>query len=465
MSGSRWPEEMAPRLEATVTWLRSLESWAAPVGGPWRAGWAPARLDVMGGIADYSGALVAQLPMAVGTICALRSIGGPQLRLASQSIVGEERFVEVDAAEVLRADSSNEVRERLESAKAPRWSFYPLGVLYELAAAGRWHSEAPGLEIAFHSDVPLGSGLASSASIEIATARALIPELRAEDAALNVARLCQRAENRVAGAACGIMDQVASLLGRRDHLLRLECRPHRIDGHTQVPKGVRFYAIDTGVKHSVGGSRYTSVRVAAFMGRRILREILPGRAELAHLTEVSAKQWESVRSDVPETMIGSEFLQRYGSTGDPVTTVSPEAVYTVRRATEHAIQEQERVESFLMALNEVGGDSESEGLDRAGARMIESHRSYGVNCQLGSKEADRVVERIEAEGREHGCFGARITGGGCGGSVAVLATPQSRQFLERLVADLQRETGFQASLLEGSGPGAMEVPVVTVDAR
>ncbi len=469
MSRHRHPSPVLPGRPGFNRLRRLLEgavasAWGAR--GTWHVAWAPGRLDVMGGIADYSGSLVAQLPLRLGTFVAVRANRRRQLRLWSASVPGRERTFLTSAHEIGGIDRVDELRRHLDDVGAPRWTRYSIGVGHELSQAQAAINPLRGFDLVTVSTVPIGSGLASSAALEVATARALGSWLDLPSDAVATARLCQRAENRVVGAACGIMDPMTSATGRAGHLLRLLCRPHRVLGHVAIPRGVRLFAIDTGVKHTVGGARYTRARVAAFMGHRILQRLLapadrpdPMRG---HLTRLPITQWQRWRDEVPVRLRGAEFLARFGSTVDRVTRVDPEVTYRVRAATEHPLREHVRVQCFLEAFEAIHFDSDAAaaGLERAGRCMLASHGSYGRLVGLGSPEADWLVKRVRSRGPEHDLYGARITGGGCGGSVAILGGTHSAPAVQALARELGAETGRRVRVVSGSGPGAFEVPVL-----
>lgn len=167
-----------------------------------------------------------------------------------------------------------------------------------------------------------------------------------------VAVLCQMVENLVVGAPCGIMDQMASALGRRGQLLSLLCRPAHVQPTIAIPAGVRFWGVDSGVRHSVGGSDYGSVRCATFMGRAILRWVQRdrGEAEPEHLTAISPSQFAALDEQLPAAVSGIVFERAFGEHGDTLTQVDPTKHYNVAACTAHPVQEHFRVQTFGLAL-------------------------------------------------------------------------------------------------------------------
>jgi L-arabinokinase len=275
----------------------------------------------------------------------------------------------------------------------------------------------------------------------------------------DLALLCQMSENLVAGAPCGIMDQMTCVFGRPDALLALLCQPADLQPSVPVPDDVAFWGLDSGERHAVGGSDYGAVRTGAFMGLRILSERVevPG----GHLANIAPEEFErDLMPCLPEEMAGDEFVARYEGMPDPVTRVEPGRCYRVRAPTAHPVYERRRAERFRGLMREPAGDAR---LIEAGALMYESHASYGA-CGLGSPGTDRLVGLVRAEGPEAGLYGARITGGGSGGTVAVLGRRDASAAIARVAAAYERVTGYRPYVFAGSSPGAavFEVRAMTL---
>jgi L-arabinokinase len=252
------------------------------------------------------------------------------------------------------------------------------------------------------------------------------------------------------------MDQVTCTLGRAGQLLALRCQPHDLLGYHEPPERYTFVGLDSGVKHAVGGVRYPRVRCAAFMGKRIISETI-GRP-IAYLADISPRQFrDELRALLPARLTGAEFIERWGHTDDPATTIQPDEVYPVRGATEHPIYENARVSRFAQRLSQHLARS-------AGQSMYGSHRSYSHNCGLGSKETDLLVTLVRSLGADRGLFGAKITGGGSGGTVAVLAedTEQARVSLDQVVCRYEAAVGRPPRVIAGSSPGASQIEPLTL---
>ena len=566
--------------------VEDMFDWSAPVF----VARAPGRLDVMGGIADYSGSLVLQMPIAEACHVAVQfrnlELSPADSKKASGS--GTTTVVSLNAdpdatprvfrmptvlallthlgpaREMTRDDAKlTQIRNTWKGTNE-KWVAYPLGVLAVLEhffAVEHSEREAPNpfrgfdshvdVSVLISSDVPEGAGVSSSAAVETATAHATCAALAAylpdsfvrlktlndvvndvnddskgveaysptkssrrifscdEACGSLIATWCQMAENFVADAPCGIMDQMCSGLGEANALLALLCRPALIVQRAVVlPRGVRVWGIDSGNAHSVGGGDYGVVRAAAFMCRAAVAKHLgissPGEDESEKAShektrETRAGQKKTKSAGLPpltamvtasefDTLIGSSWLtkrdeerervtedERAGSANaiddaakkkrktsplpplgesvgadafvkrhpeghgdDGVTELDfdPLTTYPVTLAGRHPVLEHERVRAFydaIVAMNAMdsrdGGDDDANIDERAskkkaffstlGASMFASHASYGA-LGLGDAGTDAIVGMVRdglGRGRLHG---AKITGGGSGGTVCVL---------------------------------------------
>jgi L-arabinokinase len=279
-----------------------------------------------------------------------------------------------------------------------------------------------------------------------------------------MALLCQKVENLVAGAPCGAMDQMTAVFGEHDRLLALLCQPAELREAIPIPAEIAFWGLDSGIRHSVSGADYRSVRVGAFMGYRIIADIAGLKTyESEETIVVEDSRWGGYLSNltpsefelryaaqIPDTITGAEFLKRYHGTTDSVTRVCPDKTYAVRVPTAHGIYEHDRVRVFgeLLELPD-----STNRLELLGELMYQSHASYSA-CGLGSDGTDRLVTLAREAGPSAGIFDAKITGGGSGGTVAVLGRRGARPGLEKIVEQYARETGHRPYIFEGSSPGS-----------
>src|SRR5579871_1164471 len=284
---------------------------------------APGRLDVMGGIADYSGSLVLQLPLREAALAAVQPAADGEIHVVSQATqaVPKTRTLRLCRAEFeeLLDQGYDAARQWFGRDPAAGWAAYIVGTLLVLARERGLHFEH-GLRILIGSRVPEGKGVSSSAAMEVAAMQATTHALETPLEGVELARLCQVAENFVVGAPCGIMDQVTAALGRANQLLALLCQPADVQGFVPLPPSIGLWGIDSGIRHAVSGSDYMSVRVGAFMGYRIILDCAgltpldcradgvlrfenpPGKGYLANLTPQEFVDHYAGR--LPQTMRG-----------------------------------------------------------------------------------------------------------------------------------------------------------------
>ena len=430
---------------------------------------APARLDALGGIADYSGATVLELPLDRSVRVIAQATDDGVLVARSERADGRrDAFPEARVPIAVIDDGpATDAPERLRAAleaDGAHWAAYVLGPLAVLHAAGLL--SAGGVRLFVRSDVPAGAGVSSSAALEVATLRALAALWHLDLDPLGLALLAQQAEHRVAGAPCGLMDQAAATLGQAGHLLVLRCQaaggePAAVLGQRRLPAGVRVMGLDSGVAHRVGGGQYGRVRTAAFMGRAIIAAHDPADPPGGYLCNLAPARFLARYAPLlPEELGGAAFLARYGETGDDATRVAPDAVYRVRACATHPVLEQANVAAFLAALDGYERAGDPATLAEAGSAMYRSHESYGARCGLGTPETDLIVDLVRDLGPAHGLYGAKITGGGAGGTVAILdAGPRMEDAVEGVRAEYARRSGRRATMLAGSSDGAWASPV------
>jgi galactokinase len=411
---------------------------------------APGRLDVMGGIADYSGSLVLEWPLADATFVALQRDAHPTL-----AIVSGQRYTQIALSALLPLDYHH-ARAFFAADPANQWAAYVGGAFIVLAREQRVQF-AGGARILVTSTVPEGSGVSSSAALEVAAMTAICVAYGVTLEPRQLALLCQKLENLIAGAPCGVMDQMTAALGESGRLLALLCQPAEVHGRLELPRGLALWGIDSGIRHAVGGTGYSTVRTAAFMGHRVLED-LTGRC-IDYLANVTPAEFASLAAHVPERLTGRSFLDRYHGVGDEVTAVDPERVYPVRVATAHPIYEHARVREFARQLS-LFKDGETrttprpgECAERLGTLMHDSHASYSA-CGLGSDGTDALVTLVRCAGPASGLYGAKITGGGSGGSVAILGRTDAGALVHTIAARYMRGSGYAARVFSGSSSGA-----------
>jgi L-arabinokinase len=466
-------EERA-ELDQFVELVRRVTASGSPLAGffaattPVAFARAPGRLDVMGGIADYSGSLVLELPLSEAAFAAAQCHPEPGVRVASFDPERPDRVRQVSCSLAALLEGGHAGARRLFQENADEhWAAYVAGVILPLAEDRA--SGAGGVRILVASRVPEGKGVSSSAALEVAAffalARAQGKDVEPREAAL----LCQQVENLVVGAPCGVMDQMTAACGERGRLLQLLCQPATILEPIAVPSEFAFFGIDSGIRHAVSGADYRQVRVAAFMGYRLLAEAFGIRmvdVDAAGTLRVEDPRFSGYLANLapsqltpellarlPEWSTGADFLAAQRGITDPMTRVEPKASYPVRAATLHPIHENQRVSVFAELL---AAPASARVRALLGELMYESHLSYSA-CGLGSEQTDRLVALVREAGADAGLYGAKITGGGSGGTVAILgrwdAEPAVRAVAERYAA----ESEHPAQVFVGSSAGAAQL--------
>ena len=364
---------------------------------------APGRVNLIGEHTDYNDGFV--MPAAVGFYCWVAI--GP--RDDGKLVVCSEEFS--GAAEIQL--SSAEIRPR------GAWADYPVGVAVQLRQAG---FPLRGANILIHGEVPMGAGLSSSAAIEVATALALTEHSDRSADRLQLAHLCQKAENEFVGARCGIMDQFVALHGRKNHALLLDCRSLHFE-MLEIPDSVRLIVCNTMMRHELASNGYNRRRAECEQAVRVLARVLP---EMRALRDVSLEELQRHRGMLSET------------------------VY--KRAL-HVVTENARVLDAADALR--AGD-----LARFGERMAESHSSLRELYEVSCKELDLMVDLAN---EQEGLIGARMTGGGFGGSTINLVYASSAaQFATKMEELYRKKTGITPQIYTCT-PADGAAPVASAD--
>jgi galactokinase len=339
---------------------------------------APARVNLIGEHTDYTGGLV--LPMAIPFTTVAR------LRPASDGLC-------TFSSELFPVARSMTPDDR--SSRAGDWSDYPVGVLRELQQCGL---QIPSFALHLSGDVPLGAGLSSSASVEVATAIALLSHAQATLPGGVIAKLCQSAENNYVGSPCGIMDQFVVTAAKADHALLLNTRDltfELLPMNKGNLAGCRVVVANSGVKHSIAGGDYGLRRREVEAGQAKLRERF---SELRDLGDATLEQLATCEHE-----LASESFRRC----------------------RHIISENQRVREAREAM--LAGDPR-----RLGSAMTAAHASERDDFECSIEEIDFLVDTAIGL---RGCYGARLTGGGFGGcTVNLVNTTDVDEFIAALTA-------------------------------
>ena len=439
---------------------------------PITIGRAPGRLDLMGGIADYSGSLVLQLPIQEATFATAQQISERSLTIFSLDDTNNGRRSDDDSLfhmalsdfEENGAPISYEAAQNyFQKNPGTAWAAYVAGTLLVLMREEKVTFDE-GMNILIHSAVPEGKGVSSSAALEVATMKAIAAACNLEIEPRRMGILCQMVENLVVGAPCGVMDQMSACCGEENRLLALLCQPAEILPSVELPAELAVWGIDSGIRHAVSGADYGSVRVGTFMGYRIMLDMaciadksVPPKSVhdtlwQGYLANVSPSEFEQFYAhSLPLTMKGADFLAQYAGTTDSVTHIDPTRIYAIRYPTAHPIYEHFRVKAFAHLLH---GNALVNG-PLLGECMYQSHASYS-SCGLGSSGTDELVALARKLGPEQGIFGAKITGGGSGGTVAVLGRADAHDAIDQIVERYDTPSGHSPYVFVGSSAGAAD---------
>lgn len=429
---------------------------------------SPGRLDVMGGIADYSGSLLLQMPILETTRVKLTRREGRIFSVDTDTDELHQHF-EIHIDELLGLDYSTAgilIRSKL----AGNWAVYIIGCYLVLA-----HEKGlvfGGDDLFISSNIPTGKGVSSSAAVELATMHAILKAYEMYIEPLELAVLAQKVENLVVGAACGLMDQLSVSLGRKDHLLPIVCQPHQVMEAIKIPEGIKFFGIDSGVRHAVSGTSYGDVRTAAFMAfsiilkkmgtsKRVIEEAR-GSGQWSHLPykgylgNISLEEFNKEYSAlIPETIKGLEFINSFGNSIDKVTDIVPDKVYSLRSAAAHPVKENDRIQRFRSLLKKFQDSNQQKAdLIEMGALMYGSHEGYS-SVGLGEPVTEMIVDKLKEKGISEGIFGARISGGGSGGTVVVMTDAEKGvESVKAIYQYMLKQTGMALYFFSGSSDGA-----------
>jgi galactokinase len=348
---------------------------------------APGRVNLIGEHTDYNDGLV--MPAAIDF---------------STSVAIDARD---DRRIVIRSENFSEAAE-LDLDQPPargrgHWSDYPFGVALTLEEAGQ---RLRGANMLVRSEVPIGSGLSSSAAIEVATGLALLDIAGVRIDRLDLAKVCQQAENDFVGMRCGLMDQFISCFGQTGHALMLDCRSlaHQL---LPLPEDLKLVVCNTMVKHELAASEYNARRAECEESVRLLARELP---EVRSLRDVTIEDLERTGGELPEV---------------------------IRKRSRHIVSENARVAAAAAAL-------QREDLKTFGELMGESHRSLRDDYEVSCEELDLMVDIAN---QAEGVFGARLTGGGFGGcTINLVAADSVDLFTQSVASGYAQATGREPEI-------------------
>ncbi|MGW2305542.1 galactokinase [Streptomyces sp. NPDC001809] len=364
--------------------------YGAAPDGVWAA---PGRVNLIGEYTDFNDGFVLPLALPHTAVAAVSRRDDGILRLHSADVDGGIVQLAVDSLTPLSGGG---------------WAAYPAGVVWALRAAGH---PVSGADVHLASTVPTGAGLSSSAALEVVTALALDELFGLGLSRPELARLAQRAENDFVGVPCGVMDQMASACAVEGHALYLDTRDL---SYRQVPfdlarEGLCLLVVDTRVKHALGDGAYAERRAGCEAGARALGARALRDVSAAHLPEALARLGDG----------------------------------TVRRYVRHVVTDNARVERTIALLD--AGDTRA-----VGPVLTEGHASLRDDLRVSCAELDLVVATANAAG----ALGARMTGGGFGGSAVVLVDADRADAVAAAVGKAFAEAGLAAPGIFPAVPSA-----------
>jgi galactokinase len=354
---------------------------------------APGRVNLLGEHVDYNGGPV--LPAAINRYVMIGADFQKDNLVSLNALdLNEEITFPIDNI-TAKVDQA--------SKQLPQWALYPAGVLW---AANEKGLNIKGFKATFSSNIPIGSGLSSSAAVEVGFA-ALVRELcdwRIDN--IELAKLCQVAENKYVGVNCGIMDQFASANGVENAVIYLNTNDLTFET-VPLPEEVSIIIADSKKRRSLSGSEYNERRKSCEEAVTILRKFLP---DINFLNDVSI-----------------EDLEKYGNSLSEIA---------FKRA-KHVINECNRVNQALFSLK-------NDDIGKFGSLMIEGHESLRDLYQVSIPELDFLVSTaIQTEG----CYGSRLTGAGFGGcTVSIVKNINCEEFINHLKSEYFRVYGIHADI-------------------
>ncbi|MCE1200018.1 MAG: hypothetical protein LWW85_13700 [Marinilabiliales bacterium] len=428
---------------------------------------SPGRLDVMGGNDDYTGGLVFESTIEESTYAAaqLRKDQVIQLNNKTANDAGWQGNLVVSWEDLSDEES---VKALAASSASLKWTAYVLGNLYYLKKKFP-DRMIHGITLYMESTVPLNRGVSSSAAIEVAVMKASAAAFGIDLRGTELALACQWVENVIADAACGIMDQIAVVAGWQGHILPLVCQPCLPEPLIKLPDELQIWGIDSGVSHQVSGIEYEAARAAAFMGYKMICDLEGIEVTKDHESEIErytdpiwhgylanlsrSDYHEKYENHLPEELDSLSFLQKHGFHTDPYTPLKEGVLYKVKANTSYAVEENARVQLFSELSRGASLSHSRRSFELMGEQMYQSHFAY-TECGLGSDATDFLVNLCKAQGKANGIYGAKITGGGAGGTVAILADKYARNLVKDIFEAYKAAGLGDPYLFEGSSDGA-----------
>ncbi|WP_134704562.1 galactokinase [Ammoniphilus sp. YIM 78166] len=349
---------------------------------------APGRVNLIGEHTDYNGGYVFPAALTYGTWA-----------LVTPRQDGKLRFVSTHFN--VKAECS---LDQLVYVKEEDWANYPKGVISKLLTYPSISSSLRGADILYYGNIPNGAGLSSSASIELVTALAISRLVNSDIPMIELVQLSQQAENQFVGVNCGIMDQFAVGMGKKDHAMLLKCDTLQYDYVPFQANGYKLVITNTNKRRGLADSKYNERRSECEQGLLQIQKVLP---YILSLGDLRYAEWEQVRGVIQSDVI--------------------------RNRVEHVVSENERVLLATRSLKE-------NDLISFGQYMLQSHESLRDLYEVTGLELDTLFEEAA---KVPGCVGTRMTGAGFGGcNVSLVREEAVEEFKKRVAENYTLRTGF-----------------------
>jgi galactokinase len=425
---------------------------------------APAVADVMGGIAEESGAPVLTATLSMSFAVSMWRIAGDSIRLRLIPEGGEGSAHDFSAALSVLAvpvEQSAAIVDVCKKVGADWAASACLTVQRALSQAivtrptGGW---AILLQTDFPAEVDLGRHTVVAAGVMEALTRL---EKKVTDRATK-ARLCSDAASVITGLQ-SVRTALTSLSGAADgSLLQIQFHPQPTGEAVALPVGSMIVALRTSLARPVTQERLIDTRLCAEMGQRIILgyhggDGQPGSPRLERLSSITPDEFVERFKDIfPQKITGKQYTAKFGELRGLNGHLAPDDVYKVRSRAEHHIYENRRVHEFSNCISRARRSNSLEAMIAAGGLMYSSHWSHSQRCGIGGVETDRLVTCIRKYGPAAGLFGAKVTCGGSGGEMVVLMRDDAATHaaLAKAVAEAQSLSNRSIRTFRGSLAGA-----------
>ncbi len=368
--------------------------------GEYQVYFAPGRVNLIGEHTDYNGGHVFPCALTIGTYAVARKRNDDKLRFYSLNFKG----LGVIESRV----------EKLEFKKEDDWTNYPKGVIWALQKKG--YPITSGMDVLYFGNIPNASGLSSSASLEVLTAFLLKKLFGLEITNTEIALISQYSENNFNGVNCGIMDQFAVAMGKKDHAIFLDTADLSYEYAPLTLGDAKIVIMNTNKKRGLGDSKYNERRSECESALRDLQKVLP----VTSLGELTEEQFEEYKMSIQS----------------PVE----------RKRAKHAVYENQRTVKAVEALKK-------NDLELLGKLMVASHESLQHDYEVTGIELDTIVE---AALKQEGVIGARMTGAGFGGcAVSIVKEAAVEAFIQKVGKEYNEKIGYLAAFYVvevGDGP-------------